>query len=118
MESNNCPHKKLTNRASWMFCDDCKTHIAKPADLCRECNGRGFKQRMTSIYSGVQGKKYRCGQCKGTGTIKPIPCVKCAEPSVMEVSNIMRVDGTWMHRANVMSLTSFCQSCYNHEATQ
>jgi DnaJ-class molecular chaperone len=115
MEINTCPHKKLTNRYSWLFCDDCKTHIAQSSDCCRECNGQGFKQRMTSIYTEQSGKKYRCGQCKGTGVISPVPCVTCNEPSVMQVSRVMGVDGIWRGEPQ-QKLRSLCQCCYNKEA--
>jgi DnaJ-class molecular chaperone len=112
--TNTCQHANLRNVASWRFCEPCNKHMAMPADCCRSCGGKGIRQRMASAYER-KGKTYRCGACKGTGSMKPIPCVCCDAPSVMEVSRVMGIDGIWRGEMN-QPLRALCQSCYDAEA--
>lgn len=119
--TNNCEHKHMRPRASWRFCGACNTHQPLDPTVCRSCFGKGIKHRTVSIYQrqrGQQGKAYRCGDCKGTGAIAPIPCVKCDNPSVFTVSDVMKTDGTWKYFGQDIMPRALCQCCYDLEAAE
>ena len=82
---------RITNRFSGLWCDTCVRPIEFEPELCHSCLGRGWNRRMTSMYSGRQGKPYRCGNCKGTGKQKPVPCVDCGEPGTILTGHIRAI---------------------------
>jgi molecular chaperone DnaJ len=63
------------------ICPDCNGQAIKvsPANSCAECGGTGSIPRTVVTPMGAVSTSVTCGECKGLGKGKPIPCSRCAQ---------------------------------------
>lgn len=94
------PNHRLISFHGGQWCEQCKTGVFRPVDMCYGCGGIGIKYRdkMTG-----RGRAYRCGECKGTGKVAPTKCQYCREPIAAIRTSRFQPDYV---------IVPCCESCY------